>query len=380
MDSRARAATYAMLRRSMSSFLNLKVEKRGALVDVMLNRPKKLNALNLDMVRELQTAFDIAEASQGCVALALRGDKRAFCAGGDIVAVRAAGLEYAQKPHAAPLFDTFFREEYALNARTGALARNSRVVQCSFWDGLVLGGGVGLSVHGRYRIATESTQLAMPEVAIGLFPDVGASLALASTPGRAGEYAALTGARLDATDVVALGLATHCVASSDLDAIRDALSMLDGDLPPDAFADAVGATLQRFNVSHGASAVQAHAADIDACFSAPDVPSILAALDAHAAPFCAAAAVAIRRGSPTAAAITLEAVRRARGQALNYVLRTDFRVMTHMVRPDATSADFYEGVRAALVDKDRAPAWRPAPDDVAGFFEAPDGGFEELSV
>lgn len=363
----------------MSSFLNLNVEKRGALVDVLLNRPKKLNALNLEMVRELQAAIDAAEASQGCVALALRGDKRAFCAGGDIVAVRAAGLDYAQKPHAAPLFDAFFREEYALNARTGALARNSRVVQCSFWDGLVLGGGVGLSVHGLYRIATETTQLAMPEVAIGLFPDVGASLALASTPGRAGEYAALTGARLDAADVVALGLATHCVASSDLDAIRDALSMLDGTQPPEAFADAVDATLQRFSVSHGASTVREHAADINECFSGPDVPAILTALDAHASPFCEQAATAIRRGSPTAAAVTLEAVRRARGQALNDVLRTDFRVMTHMVRPSAeTSADFYEGVRAALVDKDRVPSWRPAPDDVAGYFEAPDGGFEKL--
>ena len=159
--------------------------------------PKKLNALNLEMVRKLQSAFDAAEASQGCVALALRGaGERAFCAGGDIVAVRAAGLE--AKPTTP-----FFREEYALNARIGAL-RESRVVQCSFWDGFTFGGGVGLSVHGKYRIATEKTQFAMPEVAIGLFPDVGASLALASCPGRAGEYAALTGARLDAADVVAL--------------------------------------------------------------------------------------------------------------------------------------------------------------------------------
>ena len=124
------------------------------MLDVTLNRPKKLNALNLDMVRELQSAFDAAEASQGCVALALRGEgERAFCAGGDIVAVRAAGLE--GKPTTP-----FFREEYALNARTGAL-RESRVVQCSFWDGFTFGGGVGLSVHGKYRIATEKTQLAM---------------------------------------------------------------------------------------------------------------------------------------------------------------------------------------------------------------------------
>jgi len=189
----------------------------------------------------------------------------------------------------------------------------------------------------------------------------------------------LTGARLDAADVVALGLATHCVASSSIDEIRHALSALDGGQPPEAFADAVDKMLQSFRIEPpGASAARAHSAIIDECFSEPDVPSILTALDADASPFCADAAAAIRRGSPTAAAVTLEAVRRARGAKLDDVLRTDFRVMTNMVRPGVMSEDFYEGVRAALVDKDRSPSWRPAPDDVAAYFEAPDGAFEEL--
>ena len=164
VPARAAAATHAAPGRSHPPQDNeqhhglraLKSDRRGALLDVTLNRPKKLNALNLEMVRELQSAFDAAEASQGCVALAIRGEgERAFCAGGDIVAVRAAGLE--DKPTTP-----FFREEYALNARTGAL-RESRVVQCSFWDGFTFGGGVVLSVHGKYRIATEKTQLAMSE-------------------------------------------------------------------------------------------------------------------------------------------------------------------------------------------------------------------------
>ena len=184
---------------------------------------------------------------------------------------------------------------------------------------------------------------------------------------------------MDAADVVALGLATHCVASSSIDEIRDALSALDGGQPPEAFADAVDATLRRFQIAPpGASAARAHADAIDACFSEPDVPEILSALDQNGDAFCAEAAASIRRGSPTAAAVTLEAVRRARGQALDDVLRTDFRVMTNMVRPGVMSEDFYEGVRAALVDKDRSPAWRPAPDDVAAYFEAPGDGFEEL--
>ena len=189
----------------------------------------------------------------------------------------------------------------------------------------------------------------------------------------------MTGARLDAADVVALGLATHCVASSSIDEIRDALAALDGGQPPEAFADAVDATLRRFQIEPpGASAARAHAGAIDACFSEPSMASILSALDADASPFCADAAAAIRRGSPTAAAVTLEAVRRARGAKLDDVLRTDFRVMTNMVRPGVMSEDFYEGVRAALVDKDRSPAWRPAAIDVAAYFEAPGDGFEEL--
>ena len=157
------------------------------------------------------------------------------------------------------------------------------------------------------------------------------------------------------------------------------LSGLHGTQPPEAFADAVDATLQSFRIEPpGASTARAHADAIDACFSEPDVASILAALDQNGNAFCADAAAAIRRGSPTAAAVTLEAVRRARGAKLDDVLRTDFRVMTNMVRPGVMSEDFYEGVRAALVDKDRSPAWRPAPDDVAAYFEAPDGAFEEL--
>ena len=189
----------------------------------------------------------------------------------------------------------------------------------------------------------------------------------------------MTGARLDAADVVALGLATHCVASSSIDEIRDALAALDGTQPSDAFADAVDATLQRFRIEPpGASAARAHSAIIDECFSEPHADAILSALDRNGDAFCAEAAASIRRGSPTAAAVTLEAVRRARGQALDDVLRTDFRVMTNMVRPGVMSEDFYEGVRAALVDKDRSPSWRPAPDDVSAYFEAPDGAFEEL--
>ena len=185
---------------------------------------------------------------------------------------------------------------------------------------------------------------------------------------------------MDAADVVALGLATHCVASSSIDEIRDALAALDGGQPPAAFADAVDATLRRFQIAPpGASAARAHSAIIDECFSEPHADAILSALDRNGDAFCADAAAAIRRGSPTAAAVTLEAVRRARGAKLDDVLRTDFRVMTNMVRPSSTlSADFYEGVRAALVDKDRSPAWRPAPDDVGLYFEAPGDGFEEL--
>ena len=282
--------------------------------------------------------------------------------------MRAAGLE--DKPTTP-----FFREEYALNARTGLppprVAR--RPVQ-------LLG-----RVHVRRRRRAERSReipdryrkdaVAMSETvrksnvavvlrAHWLICTLRRRVAIGASDGSASQRArvdaqvepamrSLDGRALDAADVVALGLATHCVASSSMDEICDALSALDGGRPPEAFADAVDATLQSFQIEPpGASAARAHADAIDACFSEPDVPSILSALDADASPFCAEAAASDPARLADGGRRDLEAVRRARG-AKDDVLRTDFRVDDKYGAARRYVGGFYGGVRAALVDKDR---------------------------
>ena len=368
---------------TFASYDFLQVSRRGgSLVDVVLDRPKKLNALDLAMVRECADAVGktVDLAAEGrCVAMALRGaGGKAFCAGGDVAAVRSAGLAGAPPDGSEPLYSRFFREEYVLNSRLGALGRaGARVKQVSVWDGIVMGGGVGLSVHGRFRVATERSVFAMPEVAIGLFPDVGAAHALARMPGGTGAYAALTGLRLGPADLLSTGLATHYVPSGDVDALLAALAELDEALAPDAFDAAVADALEA--AGHGAappepSALDANKALIAGAFEdATSLDAVLAALDGDGSAFAASAAKAMRRGSPTSVAISLELIRRAKGATLDDCLKTDFRVVSRVVAPRVPPSDFYEGVRAALVDKDRSPAWHPAPEDVAAYFEPLDG-------
>mmetsp|Transcript_4335 Transcript_4335/g.13715 ORF Transcript_4335/g.13715 Transcript_4335/m.13715 type:complete len:400 (-) Transcript_4335:219-1418(-) len=374
---------------SFDAFEHLKVTRRGAVLDALLDRPKKLNALDVPMIRECAAVLDAAEwtaaSEEACVALVVRGaGGKAFCAGGDVAAIRGAGLAGPPADGSEPLYEKFFREEYHVNHRLGTFSSvDSRIKQVSLWDGIVMGGGVGLSVHGRFRVATEKVMLAMPEVGIGLFPDVGACHKLATMPGKSGEYAALTGARLGLADLLHAGLATHAVASKDLDALVDDVSKLDASLAPEAFDAAVDACLSKYPApAVDPSPLKEHATLIDSAFAGNDVAGTLAALDADGSEFAAKAAKAIRRGSPTAAAVSLEAVLRAEGATLAEVLRADFRVASAMVAPSSPLPDFYEGVRAALVDKDRNPQWGAAPSAaaVAAHFDKRPAPWAELEV
>ena len=192
-------------------------ERRGSLAAIALQRPRALNALNLEMVRELQAAFQDASTDASVRCLLLTGEGKAFCAGGDVKAVMLAAKE--EPPARGNIADAFFREEYTLNA---ALAASDKP-QVSVWDGICMGGGAGLSVHGKFRVATEKALFAMPETNIGLFPDVGASHFLSSLPGGLGPYLALTGCRLGPADLLYSGLATHYVPSSTLPSLAAAL-------------------------------------------------------------------------------------------------------------------------------------------------------------
>jgi enoyl-CoA hydratase/carnithine racemase len=317
--------------------------RRGTAGLVTLNRPHALNAVSLGMVRAL--ARQLAEwESDGAVTrvIVTANGRRAFSAGGDLRALydlgRAGRYEEAL---------VYFREEYALNARI----KRYRKPYVALIDGIVMGGGVGISVHGSHRVAGDKFAFAMPEVGIGFFPDIGATWFLPRLPGELGTYCALTGERLAAEDGVAVGIATHRVASARFPDLIEAL----------CGAVAVDAILGAFAQPPSAAPVAARRPTIDRLFRPDRVEDILAALDAEGATnadeaaFASAAAALMRTKSPTSLKLTREQMRR--GGALDFTdcMRTEFRIVSRIVH----GHDLYEGIRAVIIDKDQAPRWQP---------------------
>jgi len=319
-------------------------ERRGTAGLVTLNRPKALNAVTLDMVRALtqqlrQWADDPAVTR---VVLTAAGD-RAFSAGGDIRELYEAGR--AGK-HAEAL--TFWREEYQLNARI----KRYRKPYISLIDGIVMGGGVGISVHGSHRVAGDRFLFAMPEVGIGFFPDIGATWFLPRLPGELGAFCALTGERLATADGVAGSIATQRVPSARLPELLDGL----------CGAVSVDALLAAFAEPVQPGPVTAKRTAIDRLFAFGRVEDILAACDREAAAgkadagFARATAATIRTKSPLSLKIALAQVRAGRFMSFDDCMRTEFRIVSRIVY----GHDFYEGVRAVIIDKDNKPVWRPA--------------------
>jgi enoyl-CoA hydratase len=327
-------------------------ERRGAAGLVTLNRPQALNALTHGMVRALRIALDAWARDPVTTRVVVQAaGERAFCAGGDIRHLYDLGR--------ARRYDEalqFWRDEYALDV----LIKRFQKPYVALIDGLVMGGGVGVSLHGSHRVAGERYQFAMPEVGIGFFPDVGATYALPRLPDEFGTYLALTGARVGAADALALGLATHAVRSADIAAIRDALA--DG--------DPVDEALGRFAHDPGLPALIPHRAVVARCFAGASPAAILARLDEEGSDFAARTAATIRAKSPTSLAIALEQMRGGAALSFEEAMRTEFRIVSRIIE----GADFYEGVRAAIIDKEGAPRWRPAslaevePDEVARHF------------
>lgn len=335
-------------------------ERRGAAGLVTLNRPKALNALTLNMVRLLAAKLDEWEHDPAVTRIVVTGaGGRAFCAGGDIRALYDLGIAGR---HADML--PFWREEYILNVRIKHYPKPC----IALIDGICMGGGVGLSVHGRHRVAGDRYVFAMPEVSIGFFPDVGATYVLPRLPGELGAYCALTGERLGANDAVAATIATHRVASGRFGELADAL----------AGSNPVDAVLADFAAPPGEAPVAAKRPAIDRMFAGDSVETILAALDREAsqggtdADFAKAAAATIRTKSPTSLKIALAQVRAGRQMTFGACMQTEFRIVSRIIH----GHDFYEGVRAVIVDKDGAPRWKPStlgdvtPADVARHFAA----------
>ncbi|MCJ2115048.1 enoyl-CoA hydratase/isomerase family protein [Methylobacterium sp. J-001] len=315
-------------------------EQRGALGIVILDRPKALNALTLDMIRAMRAQFREWEGTADVTRIAITGrGGRAFCAGGDVRRIYDA----AQAGQTNTMFE-IWRGEYDLVA---ALARCSKPI-VSLIDGIVMGGGVGISIHGPYRVASETYAFAMPEVGIGFIPDVGTTSLLPRLPGRRGTYLALTGNKIGPGDALTLGLATHAARSEDFPAIVEDLAG-GGHIAPILTSYAVPPPPGGPVVREGAL--------IDACFSAGDVRGILAKLDAvPSSEFAADTARIIRSRSPTSLSLAFEQMRRGIDLTVQEAIQIEYRLVTHIMR----GHDFYEGVRAVLVDKDHRPNWQPA--------------------
>jgi enoyl-CoA hydratase/carnithine racemase len=323
----------------------------GRIGRIRLNRTAALNALDLAMVRAMTAALARWRDEPGVHAVVVESaDARAFCAGGDIRAVRSAALAGDD----AAVF-AFFAEEYALNR---AIAEYPKPY-IALVDGICMGGGIGISVHGAARVASEHALFAMPETAIGLFPDIGASFLLPRLPGALGVWMALTGTRLAGADTAHAGLATHFVPRARLPALSAALAA-DGPGVLAGFAEA----LPPFSFAGQRQA-------IDRCFGAPSVEQILARLAAEPGPFGRETLALLRGFSPSSILWSFEILRRGAAQTLAEALAEELR----LVRRVARHPEFAEGVRAMLVDKDRAPRWNPPriedvdPAAIAAMFE-----------
>jgi enoyl-CoA hydratase len=327
-------------------------DQRGPIGLIILNRPKALNALTHGMVIAMKAKLEAwaADASVTCVVIRGEGE-RAFCAGGDIRQVRESGL--AGTSYALD----FWREEYLLNA----VIKHYKKPFIALIHGVCMGGGIGISVHGHYRVADASVVFAMPETGIGFFPDVGGSYVLSRAPGQLGMYMGLTGARLKLADALYAKLATHWVPFDQWNDLTDALA--DGDTPEDVLAEMGKLPLPSAPLSD-------HRACIDQLFAGSSVEDILFTLDFDGSAWATETAATIRARSPTSLKLTHAEVRSGCTLEFDDCMRMEFRMASRILQ----GHDFYEGVRAVIVDKDNAPKWQPATlaevkdEDIAAYF------------
>ncbi|MFJ6074049.1 enoyl-CoA hydratase/isomerase family protein [Streptomyces sp. NPDC093065] len=310
----------------------------GRAAHIALNRPRALNSLTHDMVLRIDAKLTEWEHDPAVETVVITGEgERGLCAGGDIRAIHDDARDGDGSVSAA-----FWRDEYRLNARIAGYPKPYVAVM----DGIVMGGGVGVSAHGNVRIVTERSRIAMPETGIGFVPDVGGTYLLALAPGELGTYLALTGAQIGAADALLCGLADQYVPSVSLRSFVDDLT----DLP-------VREALRRHVQDPPPGELADHRSWIDACFSADTVEEIVERLLAEDSPAAKATAETLLLKSPTALKVTLAAVRRARRLGpLERVLDQEYRVSLACLH----APDLVEGVRAQVIDKDRNPHWSPA--------------------
>jgi len=335
---------------------DLIVAREGAVGVIRLNRPKPINAVTLEMFREVDKALDEFEPDPAIGLILLEGaGERGLCAGGDIRAL------YESSQVNGDLGKILWREEYILNARIAKFPKP----YVAFMDGIVMGGGVGLSAHGSHRVVTERTKLAMPEVGLGFFPDVGGTRLLSHSPGEIGTYFGLTGQTMNGPDAVYARFADAVVPSVKLGALREALITL----RPGVSSAEVKTIIQHFATGETAGPVAAIQPQIDRWFAYDRMQDIVAALQADGSELARSTLKTLNEKSPRGMVVALKLLRLARrSSSLEECLVREYRAALQVFASD----DFREGVRAAVIDKDRNPRWSPPRiEDVTAEMVAP---------
>jgi len=336
------------------------IRQQGGLGRITLTRPGALHALNTPMCAAILDAVTRWSRDPGIQLLWIdhQDGTRGFCAGGDIRMLAESGAGDASEAR------DFFRTEYRMNAALEAFPKPILAII----DGVTMGGGVGLSVHGSHRVATERTVFAMPETGIGLFPDVGGGWFLPRLAGELGAWLALTGARLKGADVAAARVATHFLPSELIPALAKQINAADFSA---GAAELLNEILGRLTHAVPPGSFEPHRDAINRCFAFDRAEDILAALDADGGDWARTEAATIRAKSPETVKVALRQLRDGRAaQSFEDNMRMEFRIGWRKVQ----SADFLEGVRAVIIDKDNSPVWKPArleevtEADVARYF------------
>jgi enoyl-CoA hydratase len=335
---------------------DLIARKEGSAGIIRLNRPKAINAVTLEMFHDIDKALDAFEADPAVAVIVLEGaGERGLCAGGDIRAL------WESSKVKGDLGKILWRDEYILNARIKKFPKP----YVAFMDGIVMGGGVGLSAHSAHRVVTDRTKLAMPEVGLGFFPDVGGTWLLAHSPGEIGTYFGLTGQTMNGPDAIHARFADAVVSSSKLPALREALTKV----APGATSADIQKLIESFSTGETAGPVAAQQAKIDALFSHDRMEDIVAALQRDGSDFAQATSKTLNEKSPRGMVVALKLLRLARtARSLEECLMREYRAALEVFSSD----DFREGVRAAVIDKDRNPKWSPPRiEDVTPAMVAP---------
>ncbi|PCI51272.1 MAG: enoyl-CoA hydratase [Alphaproteobacteria bacterium] len=337
-------------------------EHRGCLGIITLNRPRALNSLSTAMCLLMDEALIKWAEDDAVKAVIIQGaGEKAFCAGGDVKTLAE------NSPHDHHKATEFFATEYVMNSRIYHFPKP----YIALLDGITMGGGVGVSVHGSHRIITERCLFAMPESAIGLIPDVGGSYFMPRLPGKLGLYLGLTGARLRGADILYAGIGTSYMTSDRVEAFVSALAEADIEDASD-----VDRVIAEFTVDPGAAPLDEFRDLIDAAFGEETIEDILDHLEAIDHDWAGKTLVKLKKMSPVSMKVIIEQITRGVALDFNEAMKMEYRIVSHIV---SYQSDFYEGVRAVLIDKDQNPAWNPATvEDVTGDMVA--AHFENLGI